>query len=41
VRAMAVWALMQLDPARAVTLRPAHAKGETDIGVLAEWTLAA
>jgi epoxyqueuosine reductase len=41
VRAMAVWALTRLDPARARTLRLAHVSHETDSCVLAEWKLAA
>ena len=37
VRAMAIWALNRLDPARARSLRTAHECRETDQGVLAEW----
>ena len=37
VRGAAVWALRQLDPARAETLRPDAEPAETDPGVRAEW----
>ena len=39
VRGAAVWALRQLDPARAKVLRPEALKEETDPEVRAEWTV--
>jgi epoxyqueuosine reductase len=38
VRAMAVWALDRLDPARLDRNRAAHRAAETDLDVIAEWT---
>jgi epoxyqueuosine reductase len=38
VRAMAVWALAQLDPGRANERRKGHMAVETDADVLAEWS---
>ena len=38
VRAMAVWALDRLDPARLERNRAAHRAAETDLDVIAEWT---
>lgn len=39
VRAMAVWALWQLDAARAAALAPSHMVRETDADVIGEWRL--
>jgi epoxyqueuosine reductase len=37
VRAMAVWALYRLAPERAASLRPSHARTESDPAVCHEW----
>ena len=40
VRAMAVWALAKLEPARLAALADMHVPNETDDAVLAEWRAA-